>query len=139
MLKKTIHYTDFNGNERDEDFFFNLTNAEIVELELSTKGGLTETVQQIINTQDSTQLVQIFKDIILKAYGEKSADGKRFVKVDEDGKKLAINFMQTEAYSVLFMELATDAKAAADFINGIVPSNAKQNMATKELITEQNN
>lgn len=121
MLKKTITYTDYNDVERKEDFYFNLSKAEIMEMEMSTTGGLTEMINKIVATQDTPQIVKIFKELILKAYGEKSADGKRFVKVDENGIPLSIGFSETEAYSTLFMELATDADAASAFVNGIVP------------------
>lgn len=121
MLKKTITYTDYNDIERKEDFYFNLSKAEIMEMEMSTTGGLTEMINKIVATQDTPQIVKIFKELILKAYGEKSADGKRFVKVDENGTPLSIGFSETEAYSTLFMELATDADAASAFVNGIVP------------------
>lgn len=117
MLKKTITYTDYNDVERKEDFYFNLSKAEIMEMELGTEGGLAEMIQKIIDTQDTPKIVKIFKDLVLKAYGEKSADGKRFIKNDE----IREGFAQTEAYSELFMELATNAEAAAAFVNGIVP------------------
>lgn len=117
MLKKTITYTDYNDNERTEDFYFNLSKAELTEMELSTAGGLAEMIQRIVSTQDAPKIVKVFKDLVLAAYGEKSADGKRFIKTEE----LREAFSQTEAYSELFMELATDADAAAAFVNGIVP------------------
>lgn len=117
MLKKTIKYTDFDGNERTEDFFFNLTRAEVMEMEMGVTGGMTQMLNKIIQEQDSKKIIETFKAIILKAYGEKSPDGKRFVKNEE----LAEAFSQTEAYTELFMELAIDAGAAAAFINGIVP------------------
>lgn len=117
MLKKTINYTDYNGMERKEDFYFNLSKAELTEMELSTAGGLAEMIQKIVDTQDTPKIVKIFKDLVLKAYGEKSPDGKRFIKNDE----IREAFSQTEAYSELFMELASDADAAAAFVNGIVP------------------
>lgn len=117
MLKKTIPYTDYNGNERTEDFYFNLTKAEIMEMEMSTTGGLSEMIQNVVKTQDAPSIIKIFKDLILKAYGEKSPDGKRFIKSPE----LSAAFSQTEAYSQLFMELATDADKAAAFVNGIIP------------------
>ena len=132
MLKKTIAYTDYNGVERKEDFYFNLSKAEIMEMEMSTAGGLAEMINKVIATQDMPAIIQIFKDLVLKAYGEKSADGKRFVKIDANGHKLANDFAQTEAYSILFMELATDADAAAKFVNGIIPADvAKQLPASK--------
>ena len=117
MLKKTITYTDYNGVEKKEDFYFNLTKAEVVEMELTTTGGLAETIQRIVQAQDAPAIIKIFKDLVLKAYGVKSPDGKRFVK----SKELSEAFAQTEAYSELFMELATDADAAAKFVNGITP------------------
>lgn len=117
MLKKTITYTDFNNAERSEDFYFNLTQAEVMEMEMSTVGGLSEMIQRIIAAQDTPSIIKVFKDLILKSYGEKSPDGKRFIKTPE----LAEAFSQTEAYSVLFMELATDADSAAAFVNGIIP------------------
>ena len=121
MLKKTIKYTDYNGTEREEDFYFNLTKAELMEMEMSTSGGLAEMIQNIVKAQDAPAIIKVFKDLVLKAYGEKSLDGKRFMKVDENGTPLSIAFSQTEAYSNLFMELATNAEAAAEFVNGIVP------------------
>lgn len=124
MIKKTIIYTDYNGNERTEDAYFNLSKAEIMEMEMSTAGGFAETIQKIVKAQDSPAIIKIFKELILKAYGEKSADGRRFMKVDENGVPLSIAFSQTEAYSNLFMELATDADAASEFINGIMPADA---------------
>lgn len=118
MLKKTITYTDYNGVERTEDFYFNLSKAEIMEMEMSTTGGLAEMIQRIVQAQDAPAIIKIFKDLVLKAYGQKSPDGKRFIKSDA----LREEFEQTEAYSNLFMELATDSDAAAAFVNGIVPA-----------------
>lgn len=119
MIKKTIAYTDYNGIARKEDFYFNLTKAEVMELEMSTKGGLAEMIQRIVAAQDQPAIIKIFKDLIIKAYGVKSPDGKKFIKNQE----VVDDFVQTEAFSELFMELATDADAAAKFVNGIVPAN----------------
>lgn len=124
MLKKTITYTDYNGLERTENFYFNLSKAEIAEMELTTVGGFAEMIQRVVDAQDQAAIVKIFKDLILKAYGEKSEDGKRFMKSDE----IATAFAQTEAYSILFMELATDADSAAAFVNGIIPSDVQKQM-----------
>lgn len=118
MLKKTITYVDYNGTERKEDFYFNLNKAEIMEMEMGTTGGMVEMINRIVAAQDAPAIIDVFKKMILKAYGEKSADGKRFIK----SKELSEAFSQTEAYSQLFMELATDADAAAKFVNGIVPA-----------------
>lgn len=123
MLKKTITYTDYNGTERTEDYFFNLTKTELIEMEASEQGGLAERIQQIVKAQDAGAIIKVFKELILTAYGEKSLDGKRFIKTDESGRRLADAFAETEAYSVLFMELCTDADASAEFVNGIIPSN----------------
>ena len=123
MLKKTITYTDFNGTERTEDFYFNLTKAEIMEMEMGTTGGMAEMITKIVAAQDAPAIIKIFKELVLKAYGEKSADGKRFEKKHGE---LAAGFAETEAFSQLFMELATDAEAAAAFVNGIVPKGMQE-------------
>lgn len=120
MLKKTITYTDYNQAERTEDFYFNLTKAEVMEMEMSTSGGLAEMMKKIVAAKDAPAIIKVFKDLILKAYGEKSPDGKRFIKSEE----IATAFAQTEAYSQLFMELATDPDKAAEFVNGIIPAAA---------------
>lgn len=117
MLKKTITYTDYNGVDRTEDFWFNLSKAELMEMELSIAGGVADMIERTVKAQDQPTIVKIFKELILKAYGEKSADGRRFIK----SKEISDAFSQTEAYSILFMELATSDNAASDFVNGIVP------------------
>lgn len=118
MLKKTVTYTDYNGVERTEDFYFNLSQAEVVEMELGMTGGLSATINRLIETQDSAAIIKIFKDLVLKAYGEKSLDGKRFIKSEE----ISTAFSQTEAYSQLFVEFATNANSAVEFFNGIIPN-----------------
>lgn len=117
MLKKTITYTDYNGVERTEDFYFNFSKAEVSEMEYGIEGGMSEMLKKIVATDDRPQLVAIFKKLVLQAYGEKSADGKRFIKSEE----LSTAFSQTEAYSDLYMELATNADEAAKFFKGIMP------------------
>ena len=128
MLKKKVTYTDYNGVERTEDFYFNLSKAEIAEMELSTAGGFAEMIQKVIAAQDGPTIIKIFKDLVLKAYGEKSPDGKRFVKSEE----ITTAFTQTEAYSQIFMELATDAKAASEFVNGIIPNDMAEGVAKQQ-------
>ena len=125
MLKKTITYHDYNGVEYTQDFYFNLSKAEIMEMEMGTTGGLAEMITKIVAAQDAPAIIKIFKDLILKSYGEKSADGKRFIKSNE----ISTAFTQTEAYSELFMELATDAEAAAAFVNGIIPADMAKEVA----------
>lgn len=133
MLKKTITYTDYNGIERKEDHYFNLSNAELMEMEMSTTGGFAEMLQKLIDAQDNPSLMKIFKKIILKSYGLKSDDGKRFEKSEELSKA----FEQTEAYSELFVELFTDADAAAKFIQGIIPANAAKQLNEQNHLTLQ--
>ena len=116
MIKKVITYTDYNGNEKTKAYFFNLNQAEIVELENSIPGGLTNMIERLSTEQDNREIIKIFKDLILRSYGEKSPDGDRFVKNDE----LREGFSQTEAYNKLFMELAQDSNAAAEFFNGVI-------------------
>lgn len=135
MLKRTIEYVDYNGVERKEDFYFNLTSAEVTEMQMSINGGLTAYVYKLIAAQDAPSIMNVFKDLILKSYGEKSLDGKRFIKNDE----IRDAFAQTEAYSQLFMELATNAKAAEEFVNGIIPSELnKQLNETTNSVNKQN-
>jgi hypothetical protein len=124
MLKKTITYTDYNDVQRTEDFYFNLTKAEIATMELSTEGGFVEKLNRVIAAKDTPTLIAVFKDLILDSYGEKSLDGKKFIK----NKELSDSFCQTEAYSQLFMELASDANAASTFVNGIIPADLRQKL-----------
>lgn len=117
MLKKTITYTDYDNNERTEDFYFNLSQAEIVEMEMTYPGGMSAMLTKIISEKDTVKLIGMFKDLVLRAYGEKSLDGKRFVK----SKEISEAFSQTEAYNDLFMALALDENEAAAFVNGLLP------------------
>lgn len=137
MLKKIITYTDYNGVERTEPFYFNLSKAELMEMELGVTGGMTEMLDKIIAAKDAPSLMKTFKEMIMKSYGIKSDDGKRLIKSEE----LSIAFTQTEAYSVLFMELITDDKAAADFVNGIIPNEIQAEVAAQtenkdEVVTQ---
>jgi len=117
MLKKPITYTDYDGNQRTEDHFFNLNKFELLELDAKYPGGMIKTLERVVKEEDNAKIIEIIKDMIVKSYGEKSDDGKRFVK---DEKVLA-NFMQTEAFSELFIELCQDSEKAAAFFNGIMP------------------
>lgn len=119
MLKKTITYVDYNGVERTEDFYFNLSKAEVAEMELSVQGGFSKMLEEIVASKDNVQIVNLFKQMVLKSYGEKSPDGRRFIKSEE----IAQAFAQTEAYSEIFMELALNEDKAAEFVNGIMPAN----------------
>lgn len=130
MLKKEITYTDFNGLERTESFYFNLSKAELTELQLGTTGGYAEMVKKIIDAKDTPALIKIFKDLILTSYGIKSEDGRRFIK----SREISEEFSQTEAYSVLFMELANDDTAAAAFVNGIIPNDLAEAVAKQSAV-----
>lgn len=125
MLKKTIAYKDFNNEEVSEDHFFHLSKAELVELEMSHPGGLSEMLQNIIVSEDGKAIITEFKNIILGAYGKRSSDGRRFIKT----QALRDEFESTEAYSTLFMELVTETDKAIEFVNGIVPSGLTEEAA----------
>lgn len=118
MLKKSITFEDLDGNSITEDFYFNLSKAELVEMELSEKNGFAASLQRIIDSSDGAEIIHQFKSIILKSVGLRSEDGRRFIK----SKEISDEFSQTDAYTVLFMELATDADAAGAFVRGIVPA-----------------
>jgi len=117
MIKKTITYKTLDGVEFTEDFYFHLSKAEVLEMEMGITGGMTQMINKIVAAQDGKKIIDTFKTLILKSYGIKSDDGKRFIKNQE----VRDSFEQTEAYSILFMELATNADSATAFVNGIVP------------------
>ncbi len=137
MLKKAITYVDYNGVERTESFYFNLSKAELIEMEYGTVGTFTSMIQNIIDAQDEPELIKLFKSLILKSYGKKSADGRRFEKSEEISK----DFSETEAYVILFMELARDSKAASEFVNGIIPADIDRGELKKqqEALMKKNN
>lgn len=130
MLKRNITYEDFNGERVTETFYFNFTKTEIVELELGYEGGMEAALQRIIKAENLKALVEEFKKIVLMAYGERSEDGKRFIKNDD----IREAFSQTAAYDALFMELATDEDAAATFIKGVVPADLTRELAKIETV-----
>lgn len=130
MYKKTITYTDFNGLERTEDFLFNFNKAELLEMEMSKDETLTGCLQRIINAKDSPEIMREVKNLILKSYGVKSEDGRYFIKNDEVRQK----FECSEAYSTIFMELMSDDKKAAEFVNAIMPQEV-----LKEAVKEAGN
>lgn len=132
MLKRTMTYETFDGDQVTEDFYFNLTKAELMEMSLGTYGGLDKFIEKIVNTQDTPKIIELFKEIVLKSYGQKSDDGKRFIKSPE----IRDAFAQTNAYSDLFMTLSTDADEAAAFINGLVPKDIAEEMEKKEKESE---
>lgn len=117
MYKITEKYVDYNGNEREEDFYFNLTEAELTDMELTTEGGLSAMLNRIIAAKDTAKLISVFKDLILKSYGQKSPDGRRFIKNEE----LTKEFTEVPAFSQIYIRLATDDKAATQFVNNVIP------------------
>jgi hypothetical protein len=126
VLKKRITYEDFNGEKVTEEFYFNLSKAELVELELSRPGGMQEHLQKIVESEDGKAIITEFKELILMSYGQRSEDGKRFIKTPI----LREEFQSTEAYSQLFFELCTDAEKAAEFVNGIIPTGLADEVAS---------
>lgn len=117
MFKKKITYTDYNGQERTEDFYFNLSKSELIMLESSTPGGYTAMLQRIIDSKDNTQLMKIFTDLIKMSYGVKSDDGKHFIKNDQ----VVEDFLNSAAFDQMFTEFFTDENAASNFAKGIIP------------------
>lgn len=117
MIKWPISYTDYNGENHTEDFYFNLNKAEVMQMNLEANGAYGEYLQRIVDQRDYAKIGKEFRRLILLAYGEKSADGRRFVKNSE----MSDAFEQTEAYSELYMQLATDEDAATKFISGVLP------------------
>lgn len=139
MLKKTIKYVDFDGNERSDECYFNLSKSELTEMEMSENGGFDKYVEKIVETKDTKKIYQMFKEIVLMSYGEKSYDGKHFVKkktVDGEVIRLRDEFEQTGAFDELMMELLSDEKASADFINNVIPKELAESMA-KQLANEK--
>lgn len=127
MIKETVTYTDYNGTERTEDFYFNFTEAELAEMQLEVDGGLEDKIRKIINANDTPDILRIFKEhIFLKAYGQKSEDGRRMIKTPA----VVEEFTQSPAYSILFMKYATDANALTNFINTVIPSSLKERLAS---------
>lgn len=124
MIKKTVTYTDYNGVERTESFYFHFNEAEILDMEMSTEGGFAERVQRIIDAKHQTELLKVIKQFVYDAYGVKSEDGKRFMKNDE----VKAAFIESPAYSEIFMEMLTNDKLAAEFVNGVVPENMKDKL-----------
>lgn len=134
MLKKVIKYVDYNGKEREDVFYFNLSKSEIAEMELSTEGGLHDKLLKIIETSDVPSIMAYFKEIILKSYGVKSDDGLRFRKTDDNGVPLSIAFSESVAFSELYTELAFDEEAAAAFVNGVIPADMSNTNSIPESI-----
>jgi len=131
MHKEVITYTDYDGVERTETFYFNMNEAELIEMQYGTAGGLDQTIKKIIDAKDQAALIQIFKKLVLDAYGVKSDDGRRFIK-KRDGHRLCEEFEETAAYPVIYMKLSTDDEAAAKFVNEIVPAGVAKELEKRK-------
>ena len=132
MYKKTLTYTDFNGDTVTEDLYFNLSKAELLEMNFRTKGGLKNYIEAIINANDTNTLTDIFKNLLLKSYGVKSPDGRKFLKNAE----IRQEFECSIPYDILFTSFSTDAKEAAAFVNGILPKELVEEMDKVEMPAE---
>lgn len=130
MYKYTATYQDWNGKTRTEDFYFNFTQAEAIEMEMSKQGGLSATLQRIKDSEDLPTLITLFKDFVLKAYGKKSDDGRRFMKSEEISRE----FAETPVYSELFMRMAQDSAFAAEFMNAVAPANLENGTAAPPAV-----
>ena len=128
MIKKTVTYTDFDGNERTEDFYFHLTEQELTEWEMSVDGGLSGLIMKMANSKDDKKLTELLKELLIKSYGVKTPDGRGFIKNEE----VLNNFIYTQAFSDIYMELATDDKATSEFVNGVIPASLIEK-ANKEM------
>lgn len=133
MIKKTIKYTDLNGQMIVEDFYFNLSKVELMEIETGTAGGLGEKLLRIANTKDASGLIEQLKELITISIGRKSDDGKRFIK----SPTIVEEFVQCPAFEALFMELVLDAGAAADFVNGLPPGDFTETVEKMQAISAQ--
>lgn len=132
MFIKEVTYEDFNGNQQTRKYMFNLSKAELLEMQLSIGGGLTEYAKRITEAQDTPALAELFKKLLLMSYGEKSDDGQSFIK-KRNGVKLADEFEQTAAYAELYTELATNEQSAIEFINGIIPASVRDEAAQQQI------
>lgn len=133
MLKETITYTDFNGVERTEDFYFNLTETELLNKQAGTEGGFDEKIKRIVASNSIPEIFALLNDIIIMSYGEKSLDGKAFKKKDKDGHPLGETFIETAAYDVMYMKfMANPETEIARFINGIIPANLAAKVAEQQ-------
>lgn len=128
MISITKTYSDYNNKERTETFNFHLNKAELTEMELTVNGGLSAMIDTAVKANNNATLIKVFKELVLRSYGVKSDDGRRFIKSEELSKE----FSQTEAYSIIFMELATDADMASKFVNGIVPADLSKSAAASK-------
>ena len=119
MLKKIVHYTDFNGADRKDELYFNLTEIELTTIQAASKEGIEKELQTAVDDKDVYKILEIIKLLIHKSYGIKSADGRYFEKSPE----ILHKFLSSAAYDSLMMDLFTDGGArGAEFIQGLMPA-----------------
>lgn len=128
MTSKTVTYKDWNGMDRTETFYFHFSQAELMEMEISQEGGFSERVKKIAAANNLPDMLKIWKNFVLDAYGIKSEDGRRFMKNEE----IRQSFVECPAYSIIFMELATNTDAASNFINTVVPADMAAQVAAMQ-------
>ena len=133
MYKKTIVYKDYDGKERTEEHYFNLDEGELMEMYMSVPGGYPAMLQRVVNEQSEPELFKIFKEIVVKSYGEKTGDGKYFLKEDDDGRPLVRKFLQSKAYSALMMEFMTKTQSFTEFANQIIPADMAKKYNPAEI------
>lgn len=126
MYIKEIKFTNFNDEEITRKYYFNLSKSDITTWNLEKNGGFLGRLERILNTQDGAEMAVFIEELLSKSYGEKSDDGLRFMKKTDSGASLYDQFKETNAYDVLYMELTTNEKAAADFINGVIPKEMRK-------------
>ena len=134
MIKKTISYVDYDGTKRTEDFYFNLSKAELMEMQTSMEGGMRGYIQRIMAANNQVELMKLFKNILLMSYGKKSDDGRLFVKNDS----IRAEFEAHPAYSEIYMELMSNEQKAADFINGLIPADLRDQNPAMEMAATAN-
>ena len=133
MYSKRIRFEDYNGVQHEQTFQFNMTETELTKMQYSPEGNFQDYVQKLVETKNEGEIINLIEKFVVMSYGEKSTDGQRFIKVAPDGHKLGQDFIQTEAYNVLFMELATNADAAIEFITGIMPAKVRGQITPQQI------
>lgn len=121
MYKITKKFEDFNGVEKEQDFWFHLSKADILKMELSEEGGMDKRLDKLVKTKDMKEAIKVFEGLLLMAYGVKTDDG-RFVKNDQ----VRAEFASSAAYSDIYFELATNPEAAQKFVEGVIPKFEEQ-------------
>lgn len=133
MYKKVLRYEDYDGNPQERAYFFNMTETELTKMQYSVEGNFQAYVQKLADNKDEAKMMDLIERLIVMSYGEKSDDGQRFVKVAPDGHKLGVDFLQTEAYNTLFMELMTNTNAVIDFVTGILPAKVRNQIPQDQI------